>query len=248
MSEEERRAGDADAADRSPDFDEVVRTAVLGQRRERIEGVLAGRTRGVVVVVENLQDSHNLSAVLRSAEGFGVHEVHVIDTDGPWTVNRRVTQGCDKWLDVTTHRDALGCVEQLRQRGYRLWAAALAEGARSLTEIDFSEPVALVLGNEACGLTPALQAACDGVYTIPMRGFVESFNISVAAAISLFFATLPDTVRGGGVRAGLDPEDASAVRRRWLELSVKQSSRIRAALDPPGDAGLAASAAGEDEG
>jgi len=221
-----------EAGDPPPsEFEAIVSYAVLPARRERIERVLAGRTRRLVIVVENLQDRHNLSAVMRSAEGFGLQEVHVVWSDGPLQTNAKVTQGCHKWLDVVSHPDAASCVAHLRGRGYQLWAAALAEGARSLTEIDFSGPVALVLGNESLGLSPAMQDACDGVYVIPMRGFVQSFNISVAAAVSLFYATLPAAIRGGGVEPDLPPQDVVALRKRWLELSVKQGPRIRALLE-----------------
>ncbi len=214
---------------------EVMSRSILPRRMQRLEQVVAGRTRRLVVVLENLHDSHNLSAVLRSAEGFGVQEVHVVETGGPLEIAPKITQGCHKWLDIYSYPDAASCVDHLHARGFELWAAALEPGAASLTDIDFSRPVALVLGNEKLGLTRELLDLCDHVYRIPMRGFVQSFNISVAAAISLFYATLPSTVTGGGVEPGLEPEEAARLRERWLALSVKQRDRIQEALRAPSE-------------
>jgi len=214
-----------------PDLDDIIQAAVLPPRVERIDQVLAGRTRDLVVVLENLEDSHNLSAVLRSADGFGVQEVHVVETRGPLEISRKVTQGCHKWLELTRHEDPLSCLDRLHARGFQLWAAALDPHAIPLTSIDFSRPTALVFGNEREGLTPALASRCDGSYIIPMRGFSQSFNVSVAAAISLFYATLPREVCGGGVAGRLLPEDRDEIRRQWLSLSVKKGKRIERALE-----------------
>lgn len=204
----------------------IVEQTVGPDRRERIDEVLAGRTRELIVVVENLQDRHNLSAVLRSAEGFGVQEVHVVETEGALEIAPKVTQGCHKWLDVLRHPDARSCVDHLHGRGFELWAATLGPDTISLTDIDFGRRVALVLGNESLGLTPELIDLCDGSYRIPMRGFVQSFNISVAAAVSIFYATLPGDVHGGGVPIGLPEADHADLRQRWMEQSVKQVARI----------------------
>ncbi len=222
-----------EAADQS--LEEVLEASVLPRRAARIEQVLAARTRQLVVVVENLHDSHNLSAVLRSAEGFGVQEIHVIEAEAPLEISPNVSQGCHKWLELHRYPDVQSCVDSLRARGFALWAAALGRESVSLTDIDFGRPTALVLGNERLGLSEELIRACDGIYTIPMSGFVESFNISVAAAISMFYATLPATVHGGGAARGLAPEDSDALRHRWLGLSVKQRGRIRRALAQMGE-------------
>jgi len=215
-------------------IDEICATSVLSSRRSRIDGVLAGRTRKLVVVLENLTDSHNLSAAIRSAEGFGIQEIHVVETGGPLEISPRVTQGCHKWLELHGHPTALACVDHLHERGYRLWAAALEPNAVALHEIDFRQPTALVFGNEKLGLSRQLLSRCDGCYRIPMRGFSQSFNVSVAAAVSLFYATLPADVHGGGVAPGLPLEDEHELRQHWLGLSVKQYGRIRQALDAQG--------------
>ena len=225
VDEHEHEAEPADLG-----VEEVIEASLLPPRRARIEEVLAGRTRRLVVVLETLEDGHNLSAILRSAEGFGVQEVHVVESGGPLEISPKVSQGCHKWLDIHHHADAMACVDHLHGRGYELWAAALDPRSVPLYQIDFSKPIALVFGNEHAGISPPLLCRCDGCYRIPMRGFVQSFNVSVAAAMSLFFATLPATVHGGGISGGLEARDAEMLRRRWRGLSVKQIARIRQAL------------------
>ena len=227
------------------DLDDVVQAAVLAPRRARIDQVLAARTRSLALVLENIHDSHNLSAVLRSAEGFGVQEVHVIETSGPLEVSSKITQGCHKWLDLVPHPDAQTCVQHLRARGYELWAATLDPSGVSLTEVPFGRPLALVLGNESLGISSELLRLCNGRFRIAMSGFVQSFNLSVAAAITLFYATLPAKVYGGGVPRGLLPDDEADLRRRWLALSIKQGPRIRQALAALGEAGSTAGSAAD---
>ena len=209
---------------------ETLRSILVPQRAERLEAVLSRRTRHLTVVLENLYDSHNMSAVLRTADAFGLQEVHVVDPEGDFAISRKITQGAHKWLDVRRHEGsqaALDAAMALRARGFTLFAATLAEGAAPLTDLDLSGPAAFVFGNEHAGLSPALADACDRAYVIPMLGFVQSFNVSVSAALTLQHA------RGARRWPGLEGADREEVRERWLGLALKQSERILAALDDP---------------
>lgn len=208
--------------------------ALLGEERlARLQDVLAGRTRDLTVVLENLYDSHNLSAVLRTADAFGVQEVHVIDREGDFAITRKITRGAHKWLDIVVHTGDSGtadCVRLLRGRGYRLLAATLAEDAVPLGELDLSGRVALVFGNEHEGITEGMARACDSAYVIPMRGFVQSFNVSVSAAITLQHA------RAARAWPTLDEADAASVLELWMGRSLKQTERVLRALDGTPDA------------
>ena len=203
--------------------------SLLGQERlARLEEVLAQRTRHLAVVLENLYDAHNLSAVLRTADAFGVQEVHVVDAEGDFAISRKISLGAHKWLDIVVHSGETAsedCVTALRDRGFRMMAATLAPGAVALGDLDLSGRVAFVFGNEHEGLTEAMARACDSAYVIPMRGFVQSFNVSVSAAITLQHA------RSARAWPGLEEADAASVLEDWMGKSIKQSARILGALD-----------------
>ncbi len=187
------------------------------ERKARIEEVLARRIGGLTVVLENLHDPHNGAAALRSTEGFGLGEMHVVTGGEAFRFSPKVTQGCEKWVALHRHRDFAGCAAALHARGFSLYAAIPGAGT-ALHELDVSRPVALVFGNEHAGLTGAAQAACDGAFTIPMAGFTQSFNLSVSVAISLY-----DCARRRRAALGatdLSQEELARLRARWYALSM----------------------------
>ena len=153
-------------------------------RRQRIDRVVANRTYSAVTVLDGIYDQGNVSAVLRSVEGLGFAEVHILETQEKLKTSRRIAQGADKWLDIHRWKSVVPAVEQLRTRGYRIVATHL-EAATPLDEIDFSVPTAVVFGNEKDGVSDEIIAQCDERVIIPMMGFAQSFNISVAAAIGM---------------------------------------------------------------
>jgi tRNA (guanosine-2'-O-)-methyltransferase len=176
--------------------------------------------------MEAFCDPQNVNAVLRTCDAFGVQEVHVVE--GPmkgWDRNKKISQNADKWLDVTRWSSTRECLEALRARGYAIHVTWLGEGSVGLSDVDFSGPVALVFGNESRGVSDDALALADSRFAIPMRGFSQSLNVSVAAAVSLFRAVeRRETQRG---RHGDLPEaEAQALRERFYVLAVKQRARI----------------------
>ncbi|MHB8420946.1 MAG: TrmH family RNA methyltransferase [Myxococcales bacterium] len=195
---------------------------LLERRIERIDCVVADRLPSPVLVLEGVHDPHNLAAVLRTAEGLGLQEVHVIAGPRGFHPSQAVTQGADKWLDVCAHRDAAGCAGVLRERGFRLYASMLDERSITLEELPASPKLAIVLGNEHAGVSPDLAALCDGGFRIPMHGFTQSFNVSVAAGIALHH--IATASRRRGVR--LSEPARRALRERFYALAVKQGRRL----------------------
>jgi tRNA (guanosine-2'-O-)-methyltransferase len=188
------------------------------QRKERIERVLAQRLRSVVPVLDGLRDPHNVAAILRSADAFGVQEVQLVHDGEPYKASQRVTQGTDRWLDLVQQPDARTCIEHLHARGFCVLAATL-DGTITPDQLASIPKLAVVLGNEHSGPSTAVLDACDGRYTIAMRGFAESLNVSVAAAITLSAAT-----RG---RSGdLDAHALLSLRARFMWLSVPEAGLI----------------------
>lgn len=187
-------------------------------RRARIEGVIDARTRSVVPVLDGLIDPHNIAAVLRSADAFGVQDVHVIERDEPFVASHRIAQGTERWLDLMRHSDAESCAQHLHARGYTLLMASMA-GDYTPEALASLDRVAVVFGNEHAGVSEAMARLVDGRYTIPMRGFVESLNVSVANAITLRAAT-----RG---RVGdLTRPERQELLARFMLLSVDRADEI----------------------
>jgi tRNA (guanosine-2'-O-)-methyltransferase len=204
----------------------TAESLLLEPRKERIEQVLANRTRNLVVVLEKLEDQFNMAAVLRTCEGLGLQEVHVVkNPDHPFKPNQTVTQGCDKWLDLHRYDAFEECADALHARGFTVLGSGFAEGARSLYDLRFDAKVALVFGNERFGLSPAALKRCDGIFWIPMYGFSQSFNISVAVSATLNHA-VQWRVEKLGHHGDLTEADAGMLRERFQQLSVKQRNKV----------------------
>ncbi|AGC42839.1 tRNA (guanosine-2'-O-)-methyltransferase [Myxococcus stipitatus DSM 14675] len=200
---------------------------LLDVRKEKIDRVVSQRTRNFTVVLDRLEDSFNMAAVLRTCESMGVQEVHVvINPEAPFLPNSRVAQGCDKWLDVKLYKSFAECREHLKSRGFQLYASAIREGATSLYTLRFDTKVAIVLGNERFGVSDDVLDAVDGTFWIPMRGFSQSLNISAAASacISRAIAWRDEHLEGGS--GDLPPEEAQALRERFYVLAIKQRKRL----------------------
>ena len=199
---------------------------LLPERKARIDEVVAGRTRTLTVVMEALCDPQNVNAVVRTCEAFGIQDLHVIEgVMKPYDRNKKVSQNADKWLDVHRWKNTRACLEHLRGEGFTVYATHLEPGSRTLSELTFAGRVALVFGNEHRGVSDEALALADARYAIPMHGFVQSLNVSVAAAISIA-AAVERRVAERGRHGDLAEADAAALRERFYVLAVKQRARI----------------------
>ncbi|PRQ07457.1 TrmH family RNA methyltransferase [Enhygromyxa salina] len=181
-----------------------LREFVSETRRARIETVLAGRLRSVAVAIENPYDPHNAAAVVRSAEAVGAWTVHVIAASQRILQASGTTKGTHHWIE-TRHHDTLGHFLTAHESGMVL-AGACVDATHMLEELPTDRPICLLFGNEHAGLSPEAQAACSLRFRIPIHGFAESYNLSVAAALSLYSYTTRRRATLG--RAG-DLDDAS---------------------------------------
>jgi tRNA (guanosine-2'-O-)-methyltransferase len=191
---------------------------VTPERLRRIEEVVEGRTDSLAVVLDRLSDPHNSSAVLRSAEAFGVQNVHAIVGVHGFRASRGVSKGTQRWLDVTRYEDADTCARRLKDEGFSIYAAAM-DGTHTVEELKEIPRVAVVFGNEHHGVSDAMHAHGDGTFAIPMRGFVESLNVSVAAAITMQTLTSDS-------RPGLSGARRRALLARFLMNSVKNADEV----------------------
>ncbi|MCS7176389.1 MAG: RNA methyltransferase [Candidatus Kapabacteria bacterium] len=159
------------------------------QRRDRIAEVLHRRQPDLTVVLENVHDTHNVSAVLRTCDAVGVLEVYLVYTVDPFPeISHRTSASAYKWLILRRHRDIATCYAALRSQGYRIWATAVRSEVPSLYSLNLTLPTALVFGNEHRGVSEEALEAADGVFWIPQVGMVQSLNISVACAVALYEA------------------------------------------------------------
>lgn len=211
----------------------LLEPLLLPRRIRRMRDVLATRSDHVAFVFERMVDPHNLSAVLRSLDAISFQDVHLIAPQERVVLSRGITQGTERWLSVQAHEDTAGCCAALRGRGYRIYAShVVPDRGVPLQELDVSRPLALVFGNEHAGVSEEVLAQADERFHIPMHGFVESLNLSVAAAISAHHlrgrmdalaAASPDPAR-----FLLSPARQRALYARWLYRSVRHADRILA--------------------
>lgn len=194
---------------------------ISDRRRQRFEEVLRRRQRDLTIVLENIWDPHNVSAILRSADAVGVQNVHLLYTIEKAPNLRRhgkqSSASAKKWLDITVHGNTGECFDMLRGEGFRIYASHLTREAVPLHAIDFTEKSALVLGNESRGVSDEACALADGIYMIPMMGMVESLNVSVAAAVTLYEALRQRMQAGLYDTPQLGAEGLQDMLREWAE-------------------------------
>ncbi len=200
------------------------------ERRQRMLDVLRQRTRHIVVGMEAVDDGHNQAAILRSADAFGVQEIAVVTGRGGFEPSERVTQGTHKWLTIHRYEDIRQAIESLRGRGYRIWASRLDKRAVPLPEVDVSRPAAFFFGNEHEGLSEEAVALADETFVIPMVGFAQSLNVSVAAAITLFHTT-QRARHELGASYFLTREEQSQLLRHWLRIATPSVRRVAERLE-----------------
>lgn len=185
------------------------------------------------MVLEDVVNDHNGAAVLRTADAMGLQEVHVIPNEAGFKASRKVAQGSQKWLEAHRHPTIESCYTSLRARGFEIWASAVHGDAIALPEVPTDRPMAFVFGNEHDGVSAVGLEHADRRFHVPMHGFVESLNVSVAAALTL--ADAVDRRRRRGAWTPLAAEDRAQLEARWFTQSVRAAEPLlaRAGLEPP---------------
>lgn len=196
----------------------------LPRRSERIRTAVADRLESVTLLMDAPHDPHNGAAILRSADAFGIQHVHVLPRVEPFLISGAVAQGTERWVDVTLHESVDEATAHLRSQDFTL-VTTHPEGTLCPEDLAGIPRLALVLGNERDGICDALARAASHSVRVPMRGFVESLNVSVTAAILLHAATRS---RPGD----LNPEQRQRLYARGLFRSVPRANEVLAALSP----------------
>lgn len=204
---------------------EAAAELMSDNKRQLFDRLVQNRTRHITVVLEDIFQSHNAAAVLRSCDCFGVQDVHVVEQRNRYSMNPEVAMGSNKWVDYYLHHDVRQTYETLRDKGYRIVATTPHQNDVMLSDLGVEQPIALVFGTELTGLTPDAIRLADGYVKIPMYGFTESFNISVSAALSLYHLT-EKMRRTAGLKWQLDEEEQLTLKLYWCLQVIREGDVV----------------------
>lgn len=210
---------------------EYLEQFVTEKRRNLFEKVLAERTNHFTVAIEDIYQPHNASAVVRSCDIFGVQNIHVIENKYKFYASNRVAKGAQKWLDFTLYNkpntnNTIDCIDNLKSKGYKIIATTPHNDSCLLQDFDIHQKSAFFFGVEKEGLSKDVMQNADGFLKIPMVGFTESLNISVAAAIIL--QNLNEKLKKSTVNWHLTTIEKEMKYLDWLEKSIKSIDKIKA--------------------
>ena len=201
---------------------------VSDDRKKRFEDIIKHRTRHIAVVLEDIFQPHNASAVLRSCDLTGVQDVHIIENGNDYNVNPEVALGSSKWLNLIKHNEkdnnTLDTFNELRNKGYTIVATTPHKNNFNLDTLPIDKKVAVVFGTELTGLSDLAINNADEYLRIPMYGFTESYNISVSAALTLF--ALTQRLRKSDISWQLSDDEISEILLNWARNSVGRSEVI----------------------
>ncbi|ANH80748.1 RNA methyltransferase [Niabella ginsenosidivorans] len=189
---------------------------MTNERRQKLETVIRHRQPGLGIVLENVFDPHNISAVMRSCDAVGIQDVYILNTRIPrhkkW--GAKSSSSAAKWLSVHQFEDAAACFAVLKSRYDKIMTTHLSSDAVGLYDLDLTQNIALVFGNEHDGVSEEIRALADGNFIIPQVGIIQSLNISVACAVSIYEAYRQRSI------AGLYKEEGNSayheqLRQQW---------------------------------
>jgi len=206
---------------------------VTPERRDKIERNARQRTRHVSVVLEDVYQSHNISAVLRSSECFGIQDVHIIEDKHRYVVQEEIAKGAAQWLSLHTYgtkdsNNTERCFDTLRESGTMIVATTPHENDMLIDALPLDKKIALVFGTEQRGLSSYALAHADAFVKIPLYGFTESFNISVCAGIALY--EVSRRLRASSIPWQLSEDEILDLQLEWLGKSTNRTEQINARL------------------
>lgn len=201
---------------------------VSDNKNERFQKIIADRTKYLTVVLEDIFQPQNASAVLRSCDVFGIQDVHVIENKNEYNVNPRVVHGASKWINLHKYNqeenNTLSCINSLKKQGYKVYGTTPHTNDCLMHELPLDNKLALVFGTEQDGLSPIAMENVDGFVKIPMYGFSESLNISVCAAISLY--EISKRLKTSEINWQLTKNEKTLQLIDWAKKVIKSGTQI----------------------
>ena len=202
---------------------------VTEKRKNTFKNILLNRTRHFTVVLEDIFQQHNSSAVIRSCDVFGIQDIHIIENKYHSKVSKHVAKGSQKWLNLNNYKEdknnTKNCLTRLKNEGYQIIATSPHNNTCTLHDLDISKKSAFIFGVEKSGVSEEVLINSDEILTIPMVGFTESLNISVAAAIIL--ENLTNKLRNSNYEWRLSEKEQEIIYANWLEKSIKNVDEIK---------------------
>jgi tRNA (guanosine-2'-O-)-methyltransferase len=200
-----------------PEIRSYKNTGMTPERTDRLLSVLNNRQPGITVVLENVFDPHNISAVMRTCDAIGMQDIYVLNTRIPphkkW--GAKSSSSAAKWLTIHQFTDAAACFAELRKHYSKILTTHLAADSVGLYEINFTESIALVFGNEHSGVSEEIRALADGNFIIPQVGIIQSLNISVACAVTLYEAHRQKSIAGQYNTRQLSDDRFNSLLKEW---------------------------------
>lgn len=207
---------------------EILSEHLSERKRKLFDDVLNNRTRYFTLVMEDIYQAQNSSAILRSAEAWGVQDLHIIENAHSFQHHRRIAKGANDWLTIQRYNKGSNnsevCFQSLKNKGYQIVVTSLKQTSVTLQNLDLSKKTAIVLGTELTGASEVAMKYADVTMAIPMHGFTKSLNVSVAAAVIIQFIT--QHIRKLGVAWQLTDEDKLALRIEWAKETIKWSDYL----------------------
>ncbi len=195
-------------------------------KQEMYERISKDRTNHITVVLENIYQEHNASAVLRTCDCFGIQELHAIEKNNQYKVQRDIALGAGRWVDLYNYdqgeNPTIDCINKLKLKGYKIVATTPHEKEITIQQLDISQPIALVFGTERKGISQEIIDSADAFVKIPMYGFTESFNISVSVALAL--NTLRDRLEKSDLNWKLNEEDQTQLKIKWCKKILRSGN------------------------
>lgn len=191
------------------------------ERIQRINNVLQKRQLGLTVILENVEDPRNITAVMRSCDSVGIQDIHIVKTAVPSNkhFNFKSGRSAAKWLTMHHYNSIEECIATLRPTYQKIYTTALSANAISVYDIDFTQSVALIFGNEVMGISAEAKQLADGNCLIPQVGFIQSLNISVACAVTIYEAFRQRTMAGLYNTTSLPKERLTSLTELWHSYS-----------------------------
>jgi tRNA (guanosine-2'-O-)-methyltransferase len=193
-------------------------------RKLLLHRILENRTRHISVVVEDLYQTQNISAVMRSCECVGIQNIHIVEGENDFQIHKAIAMGADKWLTIKHYQKEnnpmLSCINELKLKGYTMVATLPDDNSCFLEDLSLEKPVAFLFGTELSGLSKEAIAAADKTLKIPMHGFTNSFNISNSVAIIVSYCI--EKLRKSNINWQLSDEEKEELMFNWVQKSINK--------------------------
>jgi len=195
-----------------------MRQFLTERRLNKIINVVKARQHSLRVVVENVHDPHNVSAIFRTCDAVGVSKISLLYTQEKFPkISRISSSSANKWIEKEHFSNTEECFKSLKNEGFKIYSTLLDENAKSIYDIDFTEKVAIVMGNEHRGVSEEAAKLSDGTIYIPMRGMIQSLNVSVATAVTLYEAQRQRMLKGMYENPELPEDKIESMIDEWCD-------------------------------